>query len=229
MQIKESTIQYNGESIIADIIGDDSQIDILMIHWWGLGSNRKRFHKLRLDLAKHGITSVAFDHLWHGESSWNLLWSTLKSRTEQVEIIANELSLNTPTMLLWTSMGAYTAIIAWARLNIKKLSLFVPGVYNPNAYELPFWPEFSQAIRQHNSWGGSDAFSKIQELKWKILIFWAERDQVIPREIPERLHQASAHSTIHWIDSDHNIQQYIAENDTVRSKIVAEIQKVINI
>ena len=32
MQIKESTIQYNGESIITDIIGDDSQIDILMIH-----------------------------------------------------------------------------------------------------------------------------------------------------------------------------------------------------
>ena len=92
MQIKESTIQYNGESMIADIIGDDSQIDILMIHWWGLGSNRKRFHGLRLDLAKHGITSVAFDHLWHGDSSWNLLWSTLKSRTEQVEIIANELS-----------------------------------------------------------------------------------------------------------------------------------------
>ena len=126
-------------------------------------------------------------------------------------------------------MGAYTAIIAWTRLNIQKLSLFVPGVYNPNAYELPFWPEFSQTIRQPNSWRESDAFSKIQEFKWKILIFWAKRDKVIPREVPERLHQSNVNSVIHWIDSDHNIQNYIAENDMIRSGIVNEIQKVINI
>jgi len=54
-----------------------------------------------------------------------------------------------------------------------------------------FGPAFSQIIRQEKSWQDSDAWPLLAGYRGKILIVAAERDEVIPQEIPAKLHNAA--------------------------------------
>jgi pimeloyl-ACP methyl ester carboxylesterase len=64
-------------------------------------------------------------------------------------------------------------------------------VYEPAAYALPFGPRFSEIIRRHRSWAGSDAWAILAGFTGNLLIIAAEHDAVIPLEIPERLLQSA--------------------------------------
>ncbi len=219
----------SSENIIADKLWN-WKINILLLHWWWSKSNKERFNIFRHNLLESGITTVAFDHIWHGESSWTLTWSTLKSRTKQTLCVAKYFNLDSSTTILWTSMGAYTAIIAGTILNFKKIILFVPGVYTNQAYEIPFWPLFSKIIREDRSWETSDVFNKISSFSKWVLIFWAIKDDVIPEEIPNILFDLSQikNKELLWINSTHNIQEFLQNSPPIRQLVVNKVRWFLN-
>ncbi|MEH4625210.1 alpha/beta hydrolase [Phytobacter diazotrophicus] len=161
---------------------------ILMIH--GGSKDREVFAHYRQLLDEMGYGTTAFDCLGHGASTGSMSESSLDSRTRQaLAVIAH---LNVPlTGCLGASMGAYNAIQLSARVDLHSLILLVPGVYTPVAATVNFGPAFSQIIRQEKSWQDSDAWPLLAGFRGKILIVAAERDEVIPQEIPAKLHNAA--------------------------------------
>ena len=69
--------------------------------------------------------------------------------------------------------------------------LVVPGIYCPQAYEVPFGPAFSQVIRQPRSWADSDAWEVLSRFTGHLLVIAAGDDEVVPLKIPQRLHEAA--------------------------------------
>ena len=60
-------------------------------------------------------------------------------------------------------------------------------MYSPLVFNIPFGPHFSKAIRAERSWYHSDGFDIIHNFNGNLLIVSAEKDEVIPREIPYKL------------------------------------------
>jgi pimeloyl-ACP methyl ester carboxylesterase len=89
-------------------------------------------------------------------------------------------------------MGAYNAIKLTETRRVEALVLVVPGVYTPAAYELPFGPRFTAAIRQERSWDATDAWRILERFTGRLLVIAAEHDAIIPAEIPERLVRAAS-------------------------------------
>lgn len=145
-----------------------------------------RYAHLRQQMAAQGISSTAFDFVGHGHSSGTVEGSSLQSRVAQAQAVLDHISVR-PGFLMGNSMGAYVALHIAAHYQPAALILAVPGIYTPAAWATPFGPEFSQIIRQPDSWRDSDAFSLIATYTGKLLLVVAEQDEVIPRAIPELL------------------------------------------
>lgn len=99
-----------------------------------------------------------------------------------------------PLTLIAASMSAHTAIQLTQFFNVENLVLLVPAVYTRRAYHLPFGPEFSAAIRVPESWSESDAFDVLAGFRGNILVVAAECDDVIPFEVPQRIHASAGNA-----------------------------------
>ncbi|SFE43488.1 hypothetical protein SAMN05216563_105198 [Phytobacter palmae] len=184
-------VPFDGQTLHGDsTYGSNGHV--LMIH--GGSKDREVFIHYRELLYSMGYGTTAFDCIGHGASTGKMSDSSLDSRTRQaLAVIAH---LNVPvTGCLGTSMGAYNAVQLSTRADFRSLILLVPGVYTPEADKVNFGPDFSQIIRQEKSWLNSDAWSQISAFRGKVLIVAAERDEVIPQVIPEKLHNAATHTS----------------------------------
>ena len=149
-------------------------------------SSRARFSELRRSLHDKGLPSVSFDFIGHGETGGSLLGSTLHARTDQATAVIRY-TCREPLTLIGASMSGYTAVRLLGAFAVANLILLVPAVYIHDAYDLPFGPAFSAAIRRPGSWRESDAFGILANFRGNLLIVAAETDDVIPREIVEGL------------------------------------------
>ncbi len=156
-------------------------------------SSRARFTRLRETLNDLGMPSAAFDFVGHGETGGELIGSSLRDRSLQAAAVIDH-ACNEPLTLIAASMSAYTAIRLTETFTVKNLILLVPAVYTSEAYDLPFGPEFSAAIRVRNSWRNSDAFGILKKFKGNLLVIAAENDAVIPMEVIEGIHASTANS-----------------------------------
>lgn len=197
-------VAFAGQTLRADSsYGNNGHI--VMIH--GGSKDREVFANYRQLLDEMGYGTTAFDCIGHGASTGNIRDSSLYSRTQQALAVIAHLSVPV-TGCLGASMGAYNAIQLTALADFRSLILLVPGVYTPAAGKLNFGPAFSQAIRQDKSWQDSDAWPLLSAFRGNVLIVAAERDDVIPHAIPEKLHNAATDA--HWKsllvvqDADHN-------------------------
>jgi len=179
-----------GNIIKCDYIAGHSSRQTVLIHGAG-ASVRGRFAPLRSTLHKRGIGSTAFDCIGHGETGGSLAESSLISRTRQAEAVINAQPRGVSLAIVGTSMGAYNAIKLLETQKVEALVLVVPGVYTPEAYELPFGAEFTAVIRKERSWENTDAWGILEQFTGKLLVIAAEHDTVIPAEIPERLVQSA--------------------------------------
>ncbi len=174
-------------------------------HWHGAKSNkalylhgagtssRSGYAIPRGELAQRGIGTTAFDCIGHGDTGGDLAQSSVAARTRQAQaVIAARGLRGAPIAVLGTSMGAYNAIKLTETEDVAGLVLIVPGVYTPEAYEVPFGPQFSSVIRRERSWADTDAWDILSRFRGKLLVIAAEHDAVIPREIPERLVDAAS-------------------------------------
>jgi pimeloyl-ACP methyl ester carboxylesterase len=159
---------------------------ILYLH--GAGASSRHGHRLlRGALQQRGLGSTCFDCIGHGETGGALAQSSVASRTRQAQAVADARGLPQPLAVFGASMGAYNAIRMTQSHHVDALVLIVPGVYTPDAYEVPFGPDFSTVIRRERSWADSDAWEILSRFEGRLLVIAAENDATIPLEIPERL------------------------------------------
>ncbi|MEO6918135.1 MAG: alpha/beta hydrolase [Collimonas sp.] len=189
MQVTESfDVPYENAILKGDFLPAASSRHILLLHGAGVSSRATAMRSgLRPALQQRGVVTTSFDCIGHGDTGGELVSSSLSSRTRQAEAVIAARKLAEPLVICGTSMGAYNAIRLTQKYQVAGLILIVPGVYTPTAYELPFGPQFSGVIRRDHSWADSDAWSILREFKGDLLVIAAERDAVIPLEIPERL------------------------------------------
>jgi uncharacterized protein len=194
---------------------------LLFLHGAGKLTSRGCFHSLRLAL---DLPSVAFDFIGHGETGGDLESSSLEERLQQALCVIESLKLSTPLSIAASSMSAYTAIKLLEKYPVKNLILFVPAVYDVKAQTLPFNKGFTEIIRRHESWRGSDAWDILEKFQGNLLLICAEEDAVVPRVIPELIFQSAKvapKKEIHFIpQSPHRILKFLSENPERFSEVV---------
>jgi pimeloyl-ACP methyl ester carboxylesterase len=191
--ITDFDVAFEGMLLKGDQYAGSRQENVLYLHGAG-ASTRKGHHLLRGALQQRGVGSTCFDCVGHGETGGTLAQSSVASRTRQALAVVEERGMAQPLVVFGSSMGAYNAIRLTQHVAVDALVLIVPGVYTPSAYELPFGPEFSAAIRRERSWADSDAWEILRQFKGSLLVVAAEHDAVIPVEIPQRLVAAAANA-----------------------------------
>ena len=170
------------------IKGDSYEMPCRTLVLHGAGkSDRTRFTRMRQALQQKKIPSLSFDFIGHGETGGELLGGTLRSRTEQVIAIIDAYCQE-PLTLIAASMSAYTAVRLTEVFSVRNLILLVPAFYTFTAYDTPFGPFFSEVIRAPFSWRESDAFQILERFRGNLLVIAAERDQVIPGELVQRIY-----------------------------------------
>jgi len=210
MQATESfDVSYQNAILKGDFHPAASSQHILLLHGAGVSSRATASRSgLRPGLQQRGIATTSFDCIGHGDTGGELSTSSLHGRTRQAEAVIAARKLAAPLVICGASMGAYNAIRLTQTQQVAGLILIVPGVYTPAAYDLPFGPQFSEVIRRDRSWAGSDAWDLLRQFKGDLLVIAAERDAVIPLEIPERLvlsaRQARSRRLRVVADTDHH-------------------------
>jgi pimeloyl-ACP methyl ester carboxylesterase len=159
---------------------------ILIMHGAG-SSSCQGFANLQVFLGLHSIETITFDFLGHGETGGDMSVSSLDARTEQALGVINHLNLQQNLNVMGFSMGAHNAVKIAARVSADRLGLAIPAVYSSKASTIKFGPSFTSCIRRYRSWEDSECFSHIESFKGKLLVISAEKDAVIPSEIPCRL------------------------------------------
>ncbi len=100
-----SRVHWEGHVLVGDVLAGEEPPRLLVLHGGGQ-SNRERFRRLRESLFTHGLGSVAFDCVGHGDTRGNLKQSSLQSRTAQASAVVDALALPQPFSILAASMGA---------------------------------------------------------------------------------------------------------------------------
>lgn len=181
-------VRHAGVPLFVDHRPGTAPAHVLALHDGG-NAQEGVFSRLREALALRGVGSTAFDCIGHGRTGGDKLGSSLAERTAQARAVIG--ATCRPTAILGASMGAYNALRLAPEFDPRALVLVVPGVYCPQAYEVPFGPGFSRLIRQPRSWLDSDAWAILSRFTGRLLVIAAEDDEVVPLEIPQRLHAAA--------------------------------------
>jgi len=224
-------IDFNGFQLFTSCIHPTFHHQSLMIH--GGARSHDIFHTLRSILAEYHVGSISFDCIGHGQSDGQFSDSSLNSRTQQALAILQYINTHIKTCI-GVSMGAYNALKLSKLLTLDALVLIVPGVYTPDAYDIPFGTSFRQIIRQTNSWQNSDAWEIIHQFKGKLLIVSVQDDEVIPDEIPLNLFNAATqcqwkHHLIIPNAQHKHILNYIFETPQLKYKFLYYLKKCLSI
>ena len=192
-KIQKFQIESGVYTLVGDTVSRDTPPRTLVLH--GAGNARRRdFRLFREELLSHGISSVSFDFVGHGDTGGELKDSSLLSRTRQAGRIIEALNLRQPISVIAASMGAYTAVKLLQDYRIANLILLVPAMYDSAAYAVPFNQGFTQLIRKPQSWENSDAWQILSGYRGRIFIVAGETDQVIPPEVIRRLYDSAANA-----------------------------------
>jgi len=186
-------VNFGSSTLIGDVHGPKNSPRVLVLHGAG-NSNRGRFQLLREELFAEGISSAAFDFVGHGDTGGDLQSSSLSSRTRQACRVVDALNFPQPLAVIGASMSAYTAVKLLEHYQIKNLILLVPAMYGSQAYTTPFNRGFSDIIRQPQSWVQSDAWRLLADFRGRLLIVAAENDQVIPRDVINRIYDSAVNA-----------------------------------
>ena len=188
--------------------------NVIVLHGAGK-SSRDVFSRLRRYLNDHGISSVSFDFIGHGETGGDIKDTTLHDRTNQAATVIRHTCIE-PLTVIAASMGAYSAIKLTEHFSVDNLILLVPAVYTPQVYDISFGPEFSAVIRVPNSWKDSDAFDILSGFNGNLIVIAAEFDDVIPTEIIEQIHASAVNArsrSIHVVPGSKHLVLFPRDDD----------------
>ena len=227
---KESfRIDCEGMPLIGDAIHAEARPRWLFLHGAG-SSDRKRFEKFRTLLAQKGITSGSFDFIGHGETSGELIGSSLQSRVAQASAVIDSQVVSQPLSIVASSMGGHVAIKLMELYEIENLVLLAPAVYAAKAYSAPFGPAFTKAIRSSFSWRETDAWGILRNFKGNLLVYVAEKDQIIPHEVIEEIYNSAKNALSREMiivkDATHSLAKWLDERPDSLCEIVEKILKL---
>jgi esterase/lipase len=193
----------------------------------GAGSSDKsRTFSLAEAISCLGYTCITFDFPGHGESTSNRPMS-LYRRFEVAKSIINQFARHENLILLGFSMSGQTVVDLIAdNLKPKKLVLFAPGIYSIHAFKVPFGQDFSNIIRERNSWKESSATSSLRNYFGKLLIFQSMNDNIIPVEVINLIFGSAINverkEVILLRDAPHQIGLWLSQN-TKENQMIAEM------
>lgn len=164
---------------------------LLVLHGAGQ-SCRARFREMREHLVAHGIGSVAFDCIGHGDTGGDLKFSSLQSRTEQARAVVEAVGLPQPFSILAGSMSGYTAVTLLRHYTVAALLLVGPAMYTADAFPVRFNAGFTDIIRRPGSWEASDAWALLARFRGRLLIVAGEHDAVIPPAVIRSIYESAA-------------------------------------
>jgi uncharacterized protein len=208
------SIPFGTHTLKGDILSraEGDPVRLVLLHGAGQGT-RARFRPLRLRLAQYGVASLMLDFVGHGATGGAIRESSLMSRTEQACAGIQAARVQPPFGLLGSSMGGYNAVKLLERCPVQSLALFVPAMYHPGAYVVPFGAAFTQVIRRPQSWAGSDAWSILERFHGRLLLVTAGRDDVIPAGVLHRIEASAKNASLcvrHDVaDSPHLLIQHL--------------------
>ena len=209
------TAEYNGHKIIADILTDGDAPKVFCMHGAGI-SNRKIFDPMRNYLSENNISSCALDFIGYGETCGELSDSSLRSRTEQAGAIIEKAKIIKPLTIIAGSMAGYNAIKLTEIYPVDLLVLSASAVYRKDAYEVPFGDKFSALIREPKSWDSTDAWDILEKYKGKIIVLAGEKDDVIPREVTQKIYDSAINASHREIIivpyAPHRLVSYLGEH-----------------
>jgi pimeloyl-ACP methyl ester carboxylesterase len=218
-------VGFETHTLVGDIMSHGSPPRLLVLHGAG-DSNRGCFQLLREELFARGISSAAFDFVGHGDTGGDLISSSLASRTRQACRVVDSLDLPQPFALIGVSMSGYTSIRLLEHYQIKSLILLVPAMYTSQAYSLPFNRGFTEAIRQPQSWVGSDAWRILADYTGRLLIVAGEKDQVIPRDVITRIYDSAVNAVERELHLASNASHFVFTD--LRADNPAEFDRVLD-
>lgn len=223
-------LQVDDEIIAGDVVGERHQLRALFLHGAGQ-SHRMRQQLLREELAHSGFGSVALDFSGHGESSANSAGS-LKKRLRQAQCVLDHVDVgHTVHTVVGTSMSGEIALRLACRTQsrIEHVVLIVGAIYDRTAFSIPFGAEFSNVIRQPQSWRHAETLEMIRNYRGGLTLIRALDDTVIPHEVADLLEQAAASARFRrMIDlpaTDHRVSEKMANDMTLRQRIAAAIKE----
>lgn len=223
------SVSYDSHIIIADILPNGSTPKIFCMHGAGI-SNRKIFDPFRQLLLENNISSCALDFIGYGNTGGIVEESSLKSRTNQAELIIEKTKMIKPLVIIGGSMGGYNAIKLTEIYPTELLVLSAPAVYRKDVYGIPFGDKFSSLIREPNSWENTDAWEILNKYKGKILILSAMDDKVIPSEIIQKIYDNSQNAEYREIltipNAPHRLISYLGEH---REDLKIVVDKIISL
>ena len=183
-------VPFDGHVLVGDVMAGAGQPRLLLLHGAGT-SCRERWRQLREHFSAHGIGSVAFDCIGHGDTGGELKATSLRSRTEQACAVIEAIGPARPLAVLGASMGGYTAVTLLSRYPVESLILVGPAMYVAEAYAVPFGAGFTEIIRRPRSWEGSDAWALLAGFAGRLLIVAGEHDAVIPPDVIQNIHDSA--------------------------------------
>lgn len=235
MHVESITFETSSGCLSGDVYhaSEYSGSGVLFIHGGGM-RGRKGFEVLRKQLALSGVTSYAFDFVGHGETGGSLASSSLEKRVQQSsEIIKHFFSRMNSVTLIASSMSGYIAVKVLEICDIHNLIMLAPAVYTKEAYTVPFGQNFSSIIRSPLSWEKTDAWKSIGQFSGNLLIFQAEKDQVIPKGLIDRLYEESvsvkSKKNIIFKNATHPLTDWLTEHPEELKITISEIVALVKV
>lgn len=206
------------ENIVGEILGNkpDELSDFVYLH--GAGEGTKERAKSYFDNVIFDVVPsiIAFDFSGHGESSREPKRRTLKQRVLEAQTAIELHTTQKKLTICGSSMGGYIALKMLPLFDVKNIILFAPGIYDKQAFEVPFDERFSEIIRKPNSWERSDIFSPLENFSGNLLLVIGKDDAVIPPGVIDLIDKHSintakkeiirldncSHAISAWLDSD---------------------------
>ena len=230
MKSKNFSIDFNGTKLIGDIMPFGGSPRVLCLHGAG-PADRQRFKELREMLVAKDIASCAFDFIGHGETGGEMASSSLEDRIEQSLTVIKSQGLLQPLSIIASSMSGYVAIQLTKSYKVQNLIFLAPAIYASEAHSIYFGQEFTKAIRKPYSWRTSDAWEILKHYKGNILIFAAEKDQVIPNEVIQKIYDSARDAKFREIvtvkDATHPLGKWLNERPDFLRKVFDKIYDVL--
>lgn len=233
MKIEKITLRTNDGLLFGDVYhsSKEEKAKVICVHGGGL-QGRESFVAIRTALAPEGVTSYAFDFVGHGETGGDTSSSSLEKRVNQITEILKNLNFPHPVTLIASSMGGYIALKVSEIYPIDTLIMFAPAVYTKDVFSVPFGDTFSSMIRSPLSWEKTDAWSSMSSFTGNILLLEAEKDQIIPAGVIERLYTSACLTKnkkhIVFKEATHSLTRWISEHPQDLKVTVAEIVNCIH-
>lgn len=229
VMFKKINVSCNNETIscLIDSNVDNNDLNTVILHGGGPSSKENTEYLIPV-LQENNKFSVRFDFSGQGESSGDLLKSSLQKRfIETKQVISKLLKKHNNITIIGTSMAGHIACALASIFSVSNLILFCPAVYSIKAWDKTFGNGFTEIIRSNESYLHNNISELLSNFSGRIMLILAENDQVIPSKVVElykRELKLRKNSKIHIIKNcPHPIHRWIINNKTEQNELLVEI------